>query len=152
MFVAWGCKLKGEALGSSPSPELVRYVGSLGVESNGLQSNPVNIGPVRVIVEEAGKGGDEGVSTSILSEDAVKHARGAILDDVSEIVTMCRRHVVTVRVHSEVMARGDRLRSMCLMMVSTHLTTAAKDTALTQRAIRLLILVKLALTELNRCQ
>ena len=95
---------------------------------------------MRVIVEEACKGGNEGVSTSILSEDAVKHARGTILDDVGVVVAMGRRHMVTVRVHPEVVSSGDRLRSMCFMVVSTHLTTAAKDTALTQRAIRLLIL------------
>ena len=52
---------------------------------------------------------------------------------------MGRRHMVTVRIHREVMTRGDRLRSMCFMMVSTHLTTAAKDATLTQQAVGLLI-------------
>ena len=138
MFVAWGCEFQSETFGSSPSAELVRYVSSLGVKANGLQSYSVNIGPMGVIVEESGQGGNEGVGTAIFGEDAVKHARGAIFDDVSVVVAMCRRHMVTVRVHREVVTRGDR--SVCFMVVSTHLTTAAKDTALTQWAIRLLIL------------
>ena len=47
--------------------------------------------------------------------------------------------MVAVRVHREVMTGCDRLRSMSLMVVSSHLTTAAKDTALTQWTIRSLI-------------
>ena len=139
MFVAWGCEFQSETFGRSPSSELVRYIGSLGVQANGLQSDAVNIGPMGMIVEESGQGGNEGVGTAIFGEDAVKHARGAILDDVRVIVAMSRRNMVTVRVHREVMTGCDRLRSMSLMVVSTHLTTTAKDTALTQRTIRSLI-------------
>ena len=139
MFVAWGCEFQSETFGSSPSAELVRYVSSLGVKANGLQCDPVNIRPMGMIVEESGQGGNEGVGTAIFGEDAVKHARGAIFDDVSVVVAMSRRNMMAVRVHREVMTGCDRLRSMSLMVVSTHLTTAAKDTALTQRTIRSLI-------------
>ena len=72
---------------------------------------------MRVVVEEAN---DEGVCAPILGEDAVKHTRGTILDNIGVVVTMGRRHMVTVRIHSKVMARVDRLGSVLLVVVSAH--------------------------------